>query len=286
MKLNSFLKKLSKVVFFFVAMAALTLGSPVYAEQVIKIGGAGSTLGTMKLLAAAFERKHPGIRVVVLPSIGSIGGVEAVSRGGVDIGLLGRLLDEKERRLGLSVIEYARTPLVFFTNRHITIPNLNAQEIIKILRGDITKWPNGERIRLILRQPTESNAIAVREISPEMSKAMDVAMSRPWRVIALTDQETASMVEKTPGALSFCSLTQLISEKRRVHILSYNGVNPISGNSVNDHYPIMKTHAMLTKPNTSVPVKQFIDFVTSPGGKKILNESGNSVAKTTSHHRT
>jgi phosphate transport system substrate-binding protein len=273
--LNAFLKKLPKVAFLFLTMVAI-LYSQVYAEEVIRIGGAGSTLGSMKLLAAAFKKKHPGTRVVVLPSIGSIGGIEAVSRGGVDIGLLGRPLNEKERRLGLSVIEYARTPLVFVTREDINVSNLSTQEIIKILRGDIKTWPNGERIRLILRQPTESNAISVREISTEMSKAMDIAMSRPWRVIALTDQETTSMVEKTPGAFSFCSLAQLIFEKRKIHALSYNGINPFSKNSVNNHYPIFKTHAMLTKPNPSVKVKQFIDFVKSPEGKKILEESGNS----------
>jgi len=275
MMLKAFLKKLPKVAFLFLLMVAI-LHSHVYAEEVIRIGGAGSTLGSMKLLAAAFEKKHPGTKIVVLSSIGSIGGIAAVSKGGVDIGLLGRPLEGKERRLGLSVIEYARTPLVFITWKDINVSNLSTQEIIKILRGETTTWPNGERIRLILRQPTESNAISVREISPEMSKAMDIAMSRPWRVIALTDQETTSMVEKTPGAFSFCSLAQLIFEKRKVHALSYNGINPVSKNSVNDHYPIFKTHAMLTKPKPSVKVKQFIDFVKSPEGKKILEESGNS----------
>jgi phosphate transport system substrate-binding protein len=273
--LKAFLKKHLKVAFLFLAMVAI-LHSHVYAEEVITIGGAGSTLGSMKLLAAAFEKKHPGTRVDVLPSIGSIGGIAAVSRGGVDIGLIGRPLNDEERRLGLSVIEYARTPLVFVTREDINVSNVSTQEIIKILRGEIKTWPNGERIRLILRQPTESNAMSVREISPVMSKAMDIAMSQPWRVIALTDQETTSMVERTPGAFSFCSLAQLIFEKRKIHAFSYNGINPISKNSANDLYPIFKTHAMLTKLKPSVKVKQFIDFVKSPEGKKILKESGNS----------
>jgi phosphate transport system substrate-binding protein len=275
MMLKAFLKKHLKVAFLFFAMVAI-IHSHVYAEEVIRIGGAGSTLGSMKLLAAAFEKKHPGIRAIVLPSIGSIGGIAAVSKGGINIGLIGRPLEGKELRFGLSVIEYSRTPLVFITREDINVSNLSTREIINILRGDTTTWPNGERIRLILRQPTESNAISVREISPEMSKAMDIAMSRPWRVIALTDQETTSLVEKTPGAFGFCSLAQLVFEKREIRALSYNGINPISKNSVNDLYPIFKTHAMLTKPNPSLKVKQFIDFVKSPEGRKILEESGNS----------
>lgn len=60
--------------------------SSVLAGEEIKIGGAGSALGSMKMLGAAFEKKHPGVKVVVLPSLGSIGGIKAVSKGALDNG--------------------------------------------------------------------------------------------------------------------------------------------------------------------------------------------------------
>jgi phosphate transport system substrate-binding protein len=274
MMLKAFLKKHPKVAFLFLAIVAI-LHSHVYAEEVIKIGGAGSTLGSMKLLTAAFEKAHPGVKVFVLPSLGSIGGIKAVSKGAIDIGLVGRPLNAEEHKLGLSVIEYAKTPLVFVTREDIGSSNITTQEIIRIFKGEMQTWPNGERIRTILRQPTESNAITVREISLEISKAMDIAMSRPWRVVALTDQETADLVEKTPGALSFCTLTQIVSEKRHMTILSYNGIPPIVNNLVNKDYPVSKNHAMVIKAKPSPLVKQFIDFVKSPEGKKILEKTGN-----------
>jgi phosphate transport system substrate-binding protein len=278
---KAFLKTLSKVSFLFAAMSVVALVSPIYAEQVIKIGGAGSILGSMKLLAKAFEKKYPDKRVVILPSIGNSGAIAAVSKGRVDIGVVCRPLNDKERKLGLSEIEYARTPLVFITGEDTNVSNVSTQEIIKILRGDIKTWPNGEHIRLILRQPTESNTVTVKEISRELSKAMDIALSRPWKVIALTDHETTSMVEKTPGAFSFSTLTQLVCEKSKIRALSYSGINPIGRNSVNDLYPIFKTCAMVTKPKPSEKVKEFVNFVKSPRGKKILMESGNSVTKIT-----
>jgi len=256
--------------------------SGVLAGEEIKIGGAGSALGSMKLLAAGFEKKHPGVKVVVLPSLGSIGGIKAVSKGALDIGIIGRPLNDEELKLGLSVIEYSKTPIVFITKKNIIVSDISTQELIKIYKGDTQTWPDGERIRLILRQPAESNAIFVKRISPEMSKAMDIAMSRTWRVVALTDQETTDIIEKTPGAFGFCTLTQIISEKRDLKILSYNGQPPMIKNRVNESYTLFKSHAMVIKKEPSAIVKRFIDFTRSPEGERILRESGNTMIKSAS----
>lgn len=263
-------------------ITGLIFCSSVLAGEEIKIGGAGSALGSMKLLAAGFEKKYHGVKVVVLSSLGSIGGIKAVSKGAIDIGIIGRQLNDEERRLGLFVIEYSKTPLVFVTKKNINVSDLSTQELIKIYKGDTQTWPDGERIRIILRQPAESNALVVKQISPEMSKAMDIAMSRPWRVVALTDQETTDIIEKTPGALGFCTLTQIISEKRDLKILSYNGQPPMIKKRVNESYPLFKSHAMVIKKEPSAIVKRFIDFTSSPEGEKILRESGNAMIKSAS----
>jgi phosphate transport system substrate-binding protein len=261
----SFLLPFILIIYFF--------SLPSYAEE-LKIGGAGSALGSMKLLAAAFEKRTPGLKVIVLPSLGSIGGIKAVSKRAIDIGLIGRPLDEKERKLNLVVTEYARTPVIFVTDTSVGITNLNEQDVIRIFKGETEKWPKGERIRMILRQPAESNAIAVRQISSGMGKAMDIAMSRPWRVVALTDQETLDIAEKTHGAFSFCTLAQVLSEKRRVNILSYNGISPIKQDRPNESYPIFKTHAMVTQPDASPIVRKFIEFVKSARARAILEKNG------------
>src|ERR1035437_455082 len=55
------------------------------AAEVVKIGGAGAGLGTMKLLGEAFEKKHPDIKIQVFPSLGSAGAIAALSKGALDI---------------------------------------------------------------------------------------------------------------------------------------------------------------------------------------------------------
>jgi phosphate transport system substrate-binding protein len=249
----------------------------VFAAETMKIGGTGNALGSMKLLASVFEKSHSDIKVMVLPSLGSSGGISAVSKGAVDIGLSSRAFTDQELSLGLQKIEYAKTPLVPVTSAGMNVPGLSSGEIIKILRGEMQVWPDGNRIRPVLRPAAESDTITVKNISPEMSKAMDIALERLGMLIALTDQDAADMIEKIPGSFGFSTLAQIISEKRRVKVLAYNGVLPGIHSLSDGSYPCFKVLYLVIQKEPSVPVRQFIDFVLSDEGRKILEESGNFV---------
>src|SRR5512135_2498650 len=90
-----------------------------HAAEAIKIGGVGGALRTMKMLASAFERSHPGIKVEVLSSIGTSGALKAVPDGAIDIGLLGVSWNKEELPAGTTATKYARTPFIFVTRRAI-----------------------------------------------------------------------------------------------------------------------------------------------------------------------
>src|SRR3989338_2515671 len=66
----------------------------------IRIGGSGGALGAMKIIAAAFKKTHPRADVVVLPSLGSGGGIKAAIAGSLDVGLSSRPLKDTERAQG------------------------------------------------------------------------------------------------------------------------------------------------------------------------------------------
>jgi len=247
--------------------------------EVIKIGGVGSALGTMKILASAFARSHPGTKVVVLPSIGTKGALKAVPDGAIDIGLLGVSFRKDEVAAGTIVTEYARTPFVFVTRKDIEKKGLTTEEVARIYRGDMQRWPGGERIRVILRRLDDADNLILKGLSPAVKNALEVLFSERGHLFAITDQDNLDLIEKTPGSLGYTTLTQVIAEKRRVKILSLDRVFPSVETLATGSYSLSKTLSIMTKQRPSGKVLSFLNFVMSEEGAKILKDNGNMVIR-------
>ncbi len=256
------------------AVSGIVQNLSVAGAEVIRIGGTGSGLGMIRLLSDAFVKKHPGTYVKVLSSIGSSGAIKAVSQGTLDIGFISRGLKSEELRLGLRVVECATTPFVLVAGNKVDVGGLSHKELVRIIRGEKRTWPNGERIRVVLRPAADADTIIARGISPEMNAAMDAALTREGMIMALTNQEAVEIMEKTPGSLGFCTLAQIISENRSLRILSYEGVKPSLTSLSNGTYPLALKFSFATRQDLSAAGKSFIEFACSREGRKILEKSG------------
>jgi phosphate transport system substrate-binding protein len=260
-----------------VVCGALPATAP--AESVVKVGGTGSALGTMKQLVDLYEKSHPGIRLQILPSLGTTGGIKSVLDGGIDLALASRPLTEMERHQGALEMEYARSPFVFVTNAKVNKKDLSIRELEGIYGNPAASWPDGSRIRLILRPDKDIDSKLIRGLSPGMEQAVKAAQARHGMIVAITDQESSDAVARTPGALGGATLCEIISENRSVNILSLNGIKP-SVNAIADRsYPLVKTLYLVTTPKTPAAARQFAEFVRSPAARKILTKNGNLVVE-------
>lgn len=260
--------------YFLVIAFILLVFSTAFAEETLKIGGSGSAIGVMKLLGAAFEQAHPDAKVQVVLGLGSAGGVKAVSQGAIDIGLSGRPLKDEELALKLSIKEYGKTPFVFATRKDVAVRGVTTEALVKIYSGSKTKWTDGKHIRLILRAPFESDTLTARKISPEMSAAIDSALARKGQLMATTDQDTADLIEATPGGFGFTTLTLLLSEKRPLKALSFNGTVPSVKTLAGGVYPLSKPLYLVVRPDPSPAAQKFIAFISSHKGRRILEDNG------------
>jgi phosphate transport system substrate-binding protein len=268
-------RKIAVATTLLLAVVSCILLNPwVVVAEVIRIGGTGSGLGTMRLLASEFENKYPDISVKVLPSIGSSGAISAISKDALEIGLISRELKQDELKFGLRVTEFSRTPFVLVSERHVPVSNLSHEDLVKIYSGETKSWPNGERIRIILRPAADADTLIARGISLGMSAAIEKVLAREGMLMALTNQESMDLIEKTPGAIGFSSLAQLLSEGRTAKVLSYNGVFPNSNSFLKGTYPLSLKFALITRPDRSPAEQCFINFVQSPQGRSILEKSG------------
>ena len=241
----------------------------------IKIGGTGTALGSIKLLAQEFKRLRPEAQLIVTPSLGSTGAIRAVVAGAIDIGISARPVSAEELRQGASTRAYARTPFVIATAAKTSSTGLTLTELTAIYSGTQARWSDGSPLRLVVRPEADADTALMRAFSPEMSQAISLALARKGLRMADTDQDNIDALEKLPGSLGTTTLTQLATEGRAVKALSLNGVAATLQNLSNGSYPYFKTLHLVTGPQPSPLAKDFAAYIQSAAGQAVLARSGN-----------
>jgi len=242
--------------------------------ETLRITGTGGAIGGMRLLAEAFRKAEPGVDVIILPSIGSSGGIRAAIAGRLDIGLSARPAGPEEMAQGARQTAYARTALVFAVHPDVKRSGTTLAEVVEIYAGRKTTWDDGSALRLILRPTFDTDTISLRDMSPEMAYAVEQSQKREGLIVATTDQNSADAIERTRGSFGTVTLALVVSEKRRIRVLSLSGVKPTMKSVRDGTYPCTKTFYMVTRPTPSPAAGKFIRFVRSPEGKAILSRVG------------
>ena len=264
---------------FRLARAALSMAivaSPVArAGDAVRVTGTGTALGTMRLLSAALAKASPGDEVRVLPSLGSSGAIKAVADGAIDVALSGRELSAQERSLGIVALPYARTPFLLAAGPRVAASGVTAADAARIYRGDLATWPNGERVRVVLRPRSDVDTALLAGISPELAAALDVALARDGMLMAATNQDCHRLLLETPGAVGPSSLTQILTEDPGLRALTWNGVAPTLENLAAGRYPLVKTLYLVVRTPPSPALRRFLAFLGSREARAVLEETGN-----------
>ncbi len=243
----------------------------------LKLGGTGSALGTMKILAEAFQQSEPDFAPVILPSLGTNGGLKAVAAGAIDLAVSNRPLKEEESAQGLVARFYGRTPFVITTSK-TGVSAITTSQLVAIYAGKQLAWPDGSPIRLVLRPATDGDTNLLASFSAEMKRALDVAMAKDGMVVAFTDQDSANDIQRLPGALGTSSLALLRAEQRPLVPLALNGVTPSVETLANGTYPYAKSAYLVSKGTLTGQMARFIEFIFSPAGQAILYDTGHWVS--------
>lgn len=245
--------------------------------QDIRIGGTGAALGTMQLLAQAYAKTSPEARITVLPSMGSGGGIKALLAGAIQIGVSSRPLGDSESGAGAVAVEYGRTPFVFATAASSKISGITTQNLVDFYAGKVDEWPDGSKLRLVLRPIGDADSETIKSMSPAMREAKTAAEQRKGMAFTVTDQEAASAIEKVPGALGPSTLALLLSEKRALKALALDGVAPSAQTIANGSYPLHRQLLIVTGPKTPPEAQAFVAFVRSAAGRELLQQTGHWV---------
>jgi len=172
-------------------------------------------------------------------------------------------------------LPYARTPFVFAAGPRVTARDLSAADLARIYRGELTAWPDGERIRLVMRPRSDTDTLFVRAISPALDAAMEVALGRQGLLSAATNQDCDEALARTPGSIGPSSLTQLMTEKLALRALAWEGVAPTVESLASGAYPLAKPLLLVVRTSPSPAARAFVAFVGRPEAQAILRRAGN-----------
>lgn len=249
-------------------------GAPPGRGATLRISGTGAGLGAIHLVAEAFSRAHGNIRIEVLPSLGSGGAIQAVEGGALDVGIAARPLEPKELARGLAQRSFGRTPLVLAVGPGTDATGITPGELARMYRGELLSWPNGERVRVVLRPRVDADTCALRAASAELAAAIDVALERPGMLMARTNQECTAMLARTPGSIGPATLAQLRTEPSSLGKLAWNGVQPTLENLDSGAYPLSHVLSVVVRARPSPEVLRFLAFLRTPEAAAILRGAG------------
>lgn len=241
----------------------------------IRIGGMGGAMTTMEKLAAAYGAHHAEVEFqFIKPPLGSSGAIKALAVGRLDLALSARFLKQEEE-MGLPAHQQklGRTPLLLAVHRSLPVAGFTTAQLVEAYAGRVNTWPDGSRLRVVLRPLSDTDTMLLQSFQP-MAEAVKEAHGRPGAAIAMTDLDSAGMVEKVPGALGTVTLGHLISEGLPLKGLAVDGVEPTLAAVAQGTYPFVKTLILIHRQDAPAEVRAFTDFLLSPDGRALLTEHG------------
>jgi phosphate transport system substrate-binding protein len=241
--------------------------------EILRTGGTGALMKMLQIIGAAFTRLEPGTTLVIMPSLGSAGGIAGVTDGLLDFAVSGRPLNPEEAKSQTAIL-FASTPFGLATSQ----PNpgsIKSADIAAFYQNVRSVWPDGTPVRVVLRPKAEVDAALLVDTFPNMTAAIAQLRERKEIPVMATDQDNVLLAEKIAGSLAALTLTQALTENSQLHFLAIDGVAPTLENLERGVYPYRKDFYLVLPTRTTPAVERFIAFLRSADGVRLLRETGN-----------
>lgn len=232
--------------------------------------------------AEAFMKAHPGIDISVTGG-GSGTGIAALLNGTTDICIASRKIKDKELKLaaekGLQPNEIvtARDGIAVVVHPVNSVATLSVEQIGKIYTGAYTNWiqVGGPDQRIIVLSRESSSGTYVFFQKRVMSK-------KDYTREAMLMPSTSAIIQSVSqdeGAIGYVGLGYATEARDRIKMLFVkDGDNPAIEPSIKavqaGKYAIARPLHFYTNGEPSGIVRQFVDYVLSNAGQKIVLETG------------
>lgn len=263
------------VILLVVASLVLSgVGVALSAGKSINVVGSTTVLPIAQACAERFMDLNPGVNVSVKGG-GSGVGIAALIDGNCDIANSSRAMKSEEvkkaKDKGVNPVEHiiAKDAIAIVVHPSNPVSALTVEQVRDIYSGKISNWKElggkDRKIVVVSRDSASGTYEAFHELVLRGEKLRSDAL------LLASNQAVAQTVAQTEDAIGYVGLGYL---SPRVKVLKIDGVLPSKETVMDGSYKISRPLFMYTNGEPTGVVKDFIDFVLSPEGQRIVEEQG------------
>jgi phosphate transport system substrate-binding protein len=233
----------------------------------VSVVGSTSVQPFAEALAEEFMAVHSAEKIFIQGG-GSTAGIQAVLTGAAQVGMSSRKLEESEKALiAVPIIYDAIAVIVHRTN---PLDNLTIDQIRKIYSGKITRWKEVEGVDRAITVVTREEGSGTRETFQNlvMGKNEEISLGA---LVQDSNGAIRQVVADDPHAIGFISLG-LVND--RVKALKIDGIGATVESVRAQRYEIVRPFLFVFKSPPQGVAKEFLDYVLSPKGQKLLMQEG------------
>lgn len=240
----------------------------------IDIAGSTTILPIAQAVAEAYMNTNETAAISVRGG-GSSVGLTSIIEENIDIAIASRGVSSRELKRAVEagvkpvITAIAHDAVTIIVHPDNPVRNLTINQLQGIFAGTITNWMQvgglDMAIAVISRDVSSGSFEVFSEIVLDSTRITDGAMRLP------SNNAVATAVSYTPGSIGYVGMGYVHDG---IKALSVNGIMPSEETVHNAHYALARPLFMVTLASAKPEIKDFIDYVLSAAGQKIVAAQG------------
>ena len=237
-------------------------------KTTISMAGGTALVPIAKETAKQFMEKHPNVQIDV-SGAGSGFGIKECGEGRITIGMAWRDLksEEKEKYPDLIVYKIGIDGVAIVVNPSNPIDDLSKNQIKKIFAGEITNWKdvggNDAHINIYTRDEMSGTRDTF------WKRALDKGNITDKSIVVASNGEMKTKISTDENGIGYISIGYVDESVKSIKL---DGIEPNQENVKKGIYSVYRPLNLMTKGEPDGLVKEYIDYVLSPNGQKIVKD--------------
>jgi len=241
--------------------------------QNVLITGSSTLAPLVSELVTEFEKTHPTVKIDVETG-GSSKGIADCVKGLNSVGMVSRELNASEKEI--TGIPVAKDGLAFVNRPESGVDSLSANQIKDIFLGKVTNWKELGGADLAIQAVSKAEGRAALEAFKEYFSVKSSDLKA--KVIVGDEAQAVKTILSTPGSIGFVGIATLMQATKEnptgLRAIKVAGVTPTLETLRTNVYPYSRKLQLVQCRNLDKQTKEFVEYVTSPAGQKIVSKAG------------